>query len=198
MGNGIQDFACKTTKEVIAAQYYMIMGNTTVTLDQMVRYYQASGHSYPSVELGKGGAPTIESFCQMYIEEANAEGVRAEVAYAQAMQETGWLQFGGIVRIDQFNFAGIGALDGNAEGNCATFTSVREGIRAQVQHLKAYGSTEKLNNPQVDPRFHLVKRGVAPYVEWLGINENPDHVGWASAEKYGYHIVDKVKAMKKL
>lgn len=198
MGNGVQDFACKTTKEVTAAQYYTIMGNTTVTLDQMVRYYQASGHSYPSVELGKGGAPTIESFCQMYIEEANAEGVRAEVAYAQAMQETGWLQFGGIVRIDQFNFAGIGALDGNAEGNCATFTSVREGIRAQVQHLKAYGSTEELNNAQVDPRFHLVKRGVAPYVEWLGINENPDHVGWASAEKYGYHIVDKVKAMKKL
>lgn len=198
MGNGIQDFACKTTKEVTSAQYYTIMGNTTVTLDQMVRYYQASGHSYPSVELGKGGAPTIESFCQMYIEEANAEGVRAEVAYAQAMQETGWLQFGGIVRIDQFNFAGIGALDGNAEGNCATFTSVREGIRAQVQHLKAYGSTEELNNAQVDPRFHLVKRGVAPYVEWLGINENPDHVGWASAEKYGYHIVDKVKAMKKL
>lgn len=198
MGNGIQDFACKTTKEVTAAQYYTIMGNTTVTLDQMVRYYQASGHSYPSVELGKGGAPTIESFCQMYIEEANAEGVRAEVAYAQAMQETGWLQFGGIVRIDQFNFAGIGALDGNAEGNCATFTSVREGIRAQVQHLKAYGSTEELNNAQVDPRFHLVKRGVAPYVEWLGINENPDHVGWASAEKYGYHIVDKVKAMKRL
>ena len=198
MGNGIQDFACKTTKEVTAEQYYTIMGNTTVTLDQMVRYYQASGHTYPSAELGKGGASSIESFCQMYIEEANAEGVRAEVAFAQAMQETGWLQFGGIVRIDQFNFAGIGALDGNAEGNCATFTSVREGIRAQVQHLKAYGSTEELNNAQVDPRFHLVKRGVAPYVEWLGINENPDHVGWASAEKYGYHIVDKVKAMKKL
>ncbi|MFQ7156540.1 MAG: GBS Bsp-like repeat-containing protein [Merdimonas faecis] len=198
MGNGIQDFACKTTKEVTSVQYYTIMGDTTVTLDQMVRYYHTSGHTYPSVELGRGGAPTIESFCQMYIEEANAEGVRAEVAFAQAMQETGWLQFGGIVRIDQFNFAGIGALDGNAEGNCATFTSVREGIRAQVQHLKAYGSTEELNNAQVDPRFHLVKRGVAPYVEWLGINENPDHVGWASAEKYGYHIVDKVKAMKKL
>lgn len=198
MGNGIQSFAGNTTKEVTAAQYYTIMGSTTVTLEQMVKYYHASGHIYPSAELGKGGASTIESFCQMYIEEANAEGVRAEVAFAQAMQETGWLQFGGIVRIDQFNFAGIGALDGNAQGNCATFTSVREGIRAQVQHLKAYGSTDKLNNPQVDPRFHLVKRGVAPYVEWLGINENPDHVGWASADRYGYHIVDKVKAMKKL
>lgn len=198
MGNGIQDFACKMTKDVIAAQYYTIMGDTTVTIDQMVRYYHTSGHTYPSVELSKGGAPTIESFCQVYIEEANAEGVRAEVAFAQAMQETGWLQFGGIVRIDQFNFAGIGALDGNAEGNCATFSSVREGIRAQIQHLKAYASTDKLNNEQVDPRFHLVRRGVAPYVEWLGINDNPNGVGWASAERYGYKIVDKIKVMKKL
>ena len=43
-----------------------------------------------------------------------------------------------------------------------TFANVREGLRAQVQHLKAYASTEPLNNPCVDPRFSYVIRGCAP------------------------------------
>ena len=117
------------------------------------------------------------------------------MAFAQAMKETGWLQYGGIVQIGQFNFAGIGALDGNATGKCATFPDVRTGIRAQIQHLKAYGCKDSLNNVQVDPRFHLVKRGVAPYVEWLGIQENPQHVGWASEANYGPAIVLMIKKM---
>ena len=52
-----------------------------------------------------------------------------------------------------------------------------------------------MNNVQVDPRFHLVKRGVAPYVEWLGIQENPQHVGWASEANYGPSIVLMIKKM---
>lgn len=40
--------------------------------------------------------------------------------------------------------------------------SATEGLRVQVQHLKAYASTEPLNNPCVDPRFRYVFRGCAP------------------------------------
>ena len=112
------------------------------------------------------------------------------------MKETGWLQFGGIVDANQCNFAGIGALDGNDKGKCASFNNVREGVRAQIQHLKAYASTETLDNSQVDPRFHLVTRGSAPYVEWLGIQENPNHVGWATGRNYGYNIVTMIKELK--
>ena len=194
--NGLFVNAKQISQLVVATQYYTIMGETTVTVEQMVKFYESSGHTYPSVELGAGGAPSIEEFCRLYYEEAVAEGVRAEVAFCQAMQETGWLQFGGIVQIGQFNFAGIGALDGNAAGNCASFADVRTGIRAQIQHLKAYGSKEDLVNAQVDPRFHLVKRGVAPYVEWLGMKENPEGVGWASAPQYGYSIVSKIRQLK--
>ena len=131
-------------------------------------------------------ATTLEKFCQIYIDEANAEGINVEVAFCQAMLETGWLQYGGAVTIDKFNFAGIGAVDSNPSEGAARFNSVREGIRAQIQHLKAYANDEPLNNPQIDPRFHLVKRGSAPYVEMLGGR-------WASDTEYGYKIVELMK-----
>ena len=60
------------------------------------------------------------------------------------------------------------------------FADVRTGIRAQIQHLKAYGSAENLKSACVDPRFKYVTRNSAKYVEWLGIKENPAGVGWAS------------------
>ena len=172
-----------------------IMGETATTVEQMMRYYESSGNQYPSEALGKGGAPTLRDFCQMYYEEAVAEGVKAEVAFAQAMKESAWLKFGGIVKIEQFNFAGLGALDGNAQGQAASFSDVRTGIRAQIQHLKAYGSAENLKSACVDPRFKYVTRNSAKYVEWLGIKENPAGVGWASDKNYGYAIVDMVKVL---
>ena len=150
----------------------------------MAAYYKANA-TYPSF-YANSDAPTIEAFCQLYIEECAAEGIKAEVAFCQAMKETGFLRYGGAVKIEQYNFAGIGATDNG--GTPATFSSVREGIRAQVQHLKAYATTGNLANPCVDPRFSLVTRGTAPYVEWLGIKENPYGKGWASAAGYGYSL----------
>ena len=188
-GNGITAVVAAVSQEVKVTEYYSIMGKTTTTVAQMVRYFESRA-IYPAEDLAKGGAGDILTFCQIYYEEAEAEGVRAEVAFAQAMNETGFLKFGGIVKIEQFNFAGIGALEGNASGQCASFSDVRTGVRAQIQHLKAYASNESLNNECVDPRFSLVTRGCAPYVQWLGINENPQGKGWASAKNYGYNIVD--------
>lgn len=163
-----------------------IMGTTYTYLDQMIRYYCAN-QEYPAFYQGTD-APTIQTFCQIYVEEAQAEGVRAEVAFCQAMKETGFLRFQGDVRIEQFNFAGIGATGGGVQGNY--FGSVRDGIRAQIQHLKAYASTDSLNGSCVDPRFHYVKRGTTPYVEWLGIHENPYGGGWAAAVNYGSSIIN--------
>ena len=163
---------------------YEIMGTTGTSLQQMVSYYKSKA-SYPDF-YKTSDAPTIEMFCQIYLEECAAEGVKAEVAFAQAMKETGFLRYGGQVNISQFNFAGIGATDGGGAG--ASFPNVRTGVRAQVQHLKAYASKDKLNNACVDPRFSLVKRGTAPYVEWLGQKENPQGYGWATDKNYGYSL----------
>lgn len=141
-----------------------IMGTSTTTVAQMVNMFNDKDKNYPSIYADKG-ASTINEFCKILMQEADAEGVRAEVVFTQAMHETGWLQFGGDVSPEQCNFAGIGAT-GGVPGN--SFADVREGLRAQVQHLKAYASTEALNQSCVDPRFNYVNRGCAPTVEELG------------------------------
>ncbi|MCI6004571.1 MAG: glucosaminidase domain-containing protein [Blautia sp.] len=167
-------------------EYYTIMGKTTVAEADMVSQFNSRNVEYPSSILGEGGAGTIEEFCSIIVEEADAEGVRAEVVFEQSMLETGWLQYGGDSSAEQFNFAGLGTTGDGVAGNC--FPDVRTGIRAQVQHLKAYASSEDLVNECVDERFDYVTRESAPYVEWLGIQENPYGGGWAAGEKYGYKI----------
>ena len=179
-----------------------IMGTSQTSVAQMVRYYKANASGYDTFKakyegkydgsLAKGGASTIEQFAQIFYEEANAEGVKAEVAFTQCMKETGFLKYGGDVLPNQYNFAGIGAT-GGVHG--AKFKNVRTGIRAQIQHLKAYASTSPLKNACVDPRFNYVTRNTAPYVEWLGIKENPNGHGWATAKNYGYDIVGMVKVL---
>lgn len=179
-----------------------IMGTSQTTVAQMVRYYNANASGYDTFKakyngkyngvLAKGGASTINQFAQIFYEEATAEGVRAEVAFTQCMKETGFLKYGGDVLPNQYNFAGIGAT-GAVHG--ASFSNVRMGIRAQIQHLKAYGSISPLTNQCVDPRFNLVKRGSAQYVEWLGIKENPNGYGWATSKRYGHDIVSMVNSL---
>ena len=179
-------------KNGVRQEGYLIEGTSAVTANNLAMYFKRKNGVY-STFYKNSDAPTIEKFCQIYVEEAKAEGIKVEVAFMQAMVETGWLKFGGSVQISQYNFAGIGALDGGAQG--ATFKTVREGVRAQIQHLKAYANEKPLNNTQVDPRFHLVKRGSAKYVEWLGQKENPNGYGWATAEEYGYKILRLIKEL---
>lgn len=161
----------------------------------MVAAFDDSGNTYPA-SLAAGGAPTINDFAAIAYDEAVAEGVSPELVFTQAMKETGWLGFGGDVSVDQFNFAGIGAVGGGAGG--ASFPDVRTGLRAQVQHLRAYadaGATaSSLANPLVDPRFSYVSKGSAPYVEYLGVQENPNGTGWATARNYGYDLLAMMKS----
>lgn len=182
-------------EEVIADGQYPIMGQSSVTIEEMVSYFQASGKLYPTESLTKGGADSIETFCQIYEEEAKAEGVRPEVAFVQTMKETGFLQYGGDASIEQFNFAGLGTTGGGVPGN--SYPDVRTGVRAQIQHLKAYATEEPLIQPCVDDRYEYVQKGSAPYVQWLGQKENPKGAGWATAENYGYSIVEMISHLKK-
>ena len=181
-----------------------IMGSTQTSVEQMVNYYTSKTSGYDKFKakykgkydgvLAKGGARTINEFAQIVYDESIAEGVKPEVVFAQCMKETGYLKYGGDVLPNQYNFAGIGAT-GAVHG--ANFNNVRMGIRAQIQHLKAYGSIYPLTNQCVDPRFNLVKRGSAQYVEWLGKNENPNGYGWATTKQYGYDIANMVNTLLK-
>lgn len=181
------------TQALISSGQYPVMGSSDITVQDMVDYFNDSGEEYPSEDLSEGGAESIEAFCQMYIDEAAAEGVRPEVAFAQTMKETGFLQYGGDAHIEQFNFAGLGTTGNGVPGN--SYPDVRTGIRAQIQHLKAYATDDALNGACVDDRYVYVKKGSAPYVQWLGQQENPEGLGWATGENYGYDIVDMIKDM---
>lgn len=161
-----------------------IMGKAQATARQMALFCR-SKNSAPQLT-----SCSLERLAEMFIEEGEAEGVRGDVAFAQSLHETGYFKFGGIVLPTQNNYAGIGALNGNATGQAASFPDPRTGVRAQIQHLKAYASTEALVNECVDPRFSLVARGVAPYVERLGAADNPQGCGWAvPGAGYGANIV---------
>lgn len=167
-----------------------IMGVSQASVEHMATYYRKSvGEStYPASVYVDYGAPTLQVFCTIVLEEAKAEGVRAEVVFAQAMKETGWLRFGGAVKAEQCNFCGLGAVN-SAPGNAASFKDVRTGIRAQVQHLKAYASMDPLAQACVDPRFDLVKRGCAPLLEDLNGK-------WAvPGDGYGESIAKMIETM---
>lgn len=184
----------KAAEASIEPGQYPIMGVSSIRTEQMAAYFKEKDAAYPEKVLGEGGAPDIETFCKIYYEEAVKEGVRPEVAFAQTMKETGWLQYGGDARIEQYNFAGLGTTGGGVPGN--SFPDVRTGVRAQIQHLKAYATADNLAGECVDDRYTYVAKGCAPYVEWLGQKENPEGRGWAVGKNYGYDIVEMIHAMQ--
>ena len=132
---------------------------------------------------------SVIKMISLYITEGTQEGVRGDVAFAQSCLETGNFTFtGSAVTLNQNNFCGMGVTRTGVKGN--SFKTPAEGIRAQIQHLQAYASTNRLKNRCVDPRYTYVNRGCAPYVEWLGIQENPKGQGWASGKNYGQKIIN--------
>ena len=162
-----------------------IMGKAKATAGQMASYLKKKNPAVPQ---------SVLDMIPLYLSEGEAEGVRGDIAFAQSCLETGNFTFSGsAVTLPQNNFCGLGVTQRGKTG--LSFESPQLGIRAQVQHLKAYASTDKLRNERIDPRFRYVTRGCAPYTEWLGQKENPQGKGWAAGEKYGEKILSILKAI---
>jgi len=106
-----------------------------------------------------------DEIAKLYIEESSVEGVNSDAAFAQMCLETGFLHYGGLVTADMNNFCGLGAIGPGQEGE--TFPDARTGVRAHIQHLKAYATDEPLNNDLVDPRSIWVRSGSSPKIEGL-------------------------------
>lgn len=145
-----------------------IMGTAEVSAEQLYAFLKSIN-------------PDAPDYAQIYLDEGAAEGVRGDIAFAQSCVETGYWQFGNDVNTAQNNFSGIGATGGGVEGN--SFPSPEIGIRAQIQHLQAYASTEPLKGTCVDPRYEYVERGCAPTI--AGLNGR-----WAASDGYDTTIVD--------
>ncbi len=129
----------------------------------------------------------VRRLAALYIIEASFEGINSDIAFAQMCLETGFLRFGGLITEDMHNFCGLGAIDENNRG--CRFNSEQEGVRAHIQHLKAYGSTEELRMPLADPRYRWVQpKGKAPDVYALSGT-------WASDRQYGEKLAGILKRM---
>ena len=100
---------------------------------------------------------------KLYREEAAIEGVNPDLAFAQMCLETDFLRFSNGTKPEQNNFAGLSGTGAATQ----TFLDPRIGVRAHIQHLKAYASPEPLLQQPVDPRFRFVRRGVAPTLAQL-------------------------------
>ena len=131
----------------------------------------------------------VEIMARLFVEEGAAEGITGDVAFMQSVVETGWFRFNGSISPALNNFAGIGATDTNPTP--AVFADARTGVRAQIQHLRAYAdpaaltcTVPPLHNPCVDPRFDLVvPKGKAATWNQMG-NGN-----WATASTYASSIL---------
>ena len=121
----------------------------------------------------------VRSLSVYYIEEAAAEGVNHDTAFAQMCLETGFLRYGGLVTPDMNNFCGLGAIGPEQPGE--VFPDPRTGVRAHIQHLKAYASDEPLNQVLVDPRYRYVRPGTAPTIDGLAGT-------WAADKSYAVKI----------
>lgn len=163
-----------------------ITGKAEVTAKQMAAYIKAKNGSV---------AQSVLDMIPLYLSEGKAENIRGDIAFAQSCLETGNFTFSGsAVKLSQNNFCGMGVTKNGERGN--SFSTPQLGIRAQIQHLKAYANTAKLKQDCIDPRFNLVSRGCAPYVEYLGIQENPNGKGWAAGAGYGEKILKILDAIK--
>ena len=168
-----------------------VMGQSSLGWDQIAGFFWANQPP---------GSPcltvSLEDLTGFFVWEGNVENVRGDIAFAQSIVETGWFRYGGQVQCGQNNYAGIGATDGGSQG--ASFPDADTGVRAQIQHLRAYADSSAtsctappLHNPCVDPRFDFVSpKGKAPTWDDMG-NGN-----WATSPSYSASVLNVYNQMR--
>lgn len=152
-----------------------ILGPSLMTAAEIAAWYNKAPRTNRT-------ASPVGQLAKEYVEEFTAEGVRADVAFAQAMLETGGFSSPLSARN---NFAGIGACD-----SCATgydYSSTRLGVRAQAQLLRTYATpgltTSQLANPPVRlvPEQSRVRGKCQTYGSLTGV--------WATDTNYGAKVM---------
>lgn len=125
--------------------------------------------------------PEAPYYADLYLSTGARMGIRGDLAYAQALQETDYFRYGGLVSPWQNNFGGLGATGPGQPGE--VFASAAEGVLAQVQHLHAYATARPLPSGllMADTRYDLVSRGSAATLDSLSGS-------WANDSGYGSKI----------
>lgn len=153
-----------------------VMGRSVASASDLAGWFR-------STEIESRATVTIDELARYFIEEGVAEGVAGDIAFAQSIVETGYFRFSERVQPEFNNFSGLGAVDSGTSAEM--FPDARTGVRAQVQHLRAYADADvteaTLAHPLVDTRFHLVRpKGRATDWEDFGGGvwaTDPDYAG---------------------
>ncbi len=155
-----------------------ILGDSRAEVEQMYRFVLTRNPDFD------------RSIAEAFYELGKVYGIRGDVAFCQSVIETGWFMFTGgtAVTPDQHNYCGLGVTKLGRKGH--SFDSVEQGVRAQLQHLYAYACCRSLPRGEeiVDPRFSLVKRGVAP--SWKELSGR-----WAANKQYAASIMRVYRQM---
>lgn len=152
-------------------------GPSTFTADELAQWYAAQGH-------GSQATVPMADLTGFFIDQGNAEGIRGDMAFAQAIHETGW--FANNDTITANNFAGIGHCSDCPGG--FPFATAEVGVLAQIQLLKSYAETNPTyNSPRADPNING-PAGCCPTWSQLG-------GVWASDTNYGPHILARYADM---
>lgn len=142
-----------TSQPANISNNYNIIGSNTLSTNHIIAYIQ-SKQITPAYD--------INQLITTYMREASIEDINAEIAIAQMLYTTRMLEEKKF--FNKNNPAGIGGPSKNWE--LYPFHNLETGIRAHIQHLKAYASIEPLNSDIVDPRYLILKRkdylGTAP------------------------------------
>lgn len=141
----------------------MIMGGAVATQEQCVRYLLKHN---PNPKLNV----SPQELVSYYYEEGSRTGIRPDIAFAQALKETGYFRYGGTVIPAQNNYCGLGTTSATVQG--AYFATPRLGVKAHIQHLLAYASVDPPQDNIVDPRYDLVRRsyGSNTLTQWKDLN----------------------------
>lgn len=125
-----------------------------------------------------------EEIVEIYWREAAIEGIRPDLAFCQAIVETGFFTYRGDVLGTQNNFCGLGATGGGVRG--ASFKTPELGARAHIQHLLAYSGAASPRTEIVDPRYkcaHSIRMQKGLIDRWSGLNGT-----WAMGGSYSEKI----------
>jgi len=123
-----------------------ILGPSVLDVGDLVAWYRTFYAADPPV------AP-IADIIDAYLRVGAEEGVTGDIAFAQAILETGGFRSG---HAQGFNFAGIGAYDRCAPSCGFRFRDLDEGVRAHIQLLRGYADPNLRSDQLAQPPNPLV------------------------------------------
>lgn len=178
-------FSCKTVPTIPEKEIHLsreIIGKGQLSAVQLADFF-INNNEHVEKEF-------ILKFADYYIQEASMENINSDVAFAQMCLETGFLRFGGLVQPDFHNYCGLGAMDAEHPGE--KFETEQLGVRAHIQHLQAYATTQdvQLNNQLIDPRYNWVHK-TKLVTDVFGLTGT-----WATDPNYGNKIDEIISRME--